>query len=54
MPGATVMLLGYFYYEKKPKYNYQKRWMETHKDNFEFVQRIDESSPAIFTYKGGL
>lgn len=54
IPGAIVMLMDYFYYEKKPKYGYQRKWMKTHSSNFDFVERPDGSSPAIFRYLGGL
>lgn len=54
IPGAIVMLLDYYYYEKKPKYCYQRKWMQKHEKNFEFVERPDRSSPAVFRYLGGL
>jgi hypothetical protein len=55
MPGVTVvMLLDFYYYEKKPQYKYQKEWMDAHKNNFKLIGRIPDSVNAVFLYKGGL
>jgi len=56
IPGITIVaLLDFFYYQKtkKDSHKCQKRFMDKHKADYEFVCRVEGSSTGIFRYPGG-
>lgn len=57
IPGETILaLLDFFYYKKTKKdtHKSQQRYMDKHKNEYEFVCRLEGSSAAIFNYIGGV
>lgn len=51
---TILFLMDYFYFERTgcSAHKYQYEYMQAHKKQFKFIQRIDKTSSAIFRYKG--
>lgn len=55
IPGETIIfLMDYYFFKKKGinKYRYQYDWMQKHKNEFEYIQRVNDTCVAIFKYIG--